>query len=59
MSIDTIIIVSITAGIHIVGFGVFLLWMAAGSPMSIAEFSDWLKKRFLAPSEGDIVIVGR
>lgn len=47
MSIATIIIIGITAGIHVIGLGLFFIWMAAGSPMSVVQFRKWLKKQFL------------
>lgn len=47
MSTATVIIIVITAGIHVIGLGVFFVWMAAGSPMSVEKFKDWLNEQHL------------
>lgn len=44
MSTTTLIIVCITAGVHIVGLGVFFAWMAAGYPMSKAQLQKVLQR---------------
>jgi hypothetical protein len=51
MSIGTIIILSITAGVHVIGLALFFFWVAIGSPMSIAKFKDKLKQQFV-PGKG-------
>jgi hypothetical protein len=47
MSFGTIIILSITAGVHVIGLALFFFWMAIGSPMSVAKFKDRLKQQFV------------
>jgi hypothetical protein len=46
MSIETIIIISITAGVHVIGLALLFFWMAIGSPMSIVKFKERLKQQF-------------
>jgi flagellar basal body-associated protein FliL len=47
MPSSTIIIIVITAAIHVIGLGVFFVWMAAGSPMSMEKFESWLNRQHL------------
>lgn len=64
MSTTTIIIIGITAGIHVIGLGLLLLWMAAGFPMSKDKLKLWLDEQHLPFvkrlfGSRDVVIVER
>lgn len=48
MDIETVLIIAFTVVIHLIGIGLFVVWLAAGKPMSVQEVKDRLKRvRFL------------
>jgi hypothetical protein len=49
VSTEALVLLLITGGIHAMGIGAFLLWMAAGHPTSLVEFKLWFKKQRFLP----------
>lgn len=43
MSTSAIVLLILTGGIHLIGIGLFLLWMAAGHPLSREQFREWIQ----------------
>jgi L-asparagine transporter-like permease len=43
MDLSTLIPIVITVIIHVIGIGIFLVWFAAGRPMSKQQFQRWWK----------------
>ena len=41
MELGTIIAIVITVVVHLIGIGGFLVWFAAGFPLSIEQFQRW------------------
>jgi L-asparagine transporter-like permease len=48
MDLQTFLMIAVTVVIHLIGIGLFIVWLAAGKPMSAQELKAWWKKvRFL------------
>jgi flagellar basal body-associated protein FliL len=49
MSTETILILIITGGVHLLGIGIFILWMMSGYPLSFEAFRKNVKKVHFLP----------
>jgi hypothetical protein len=49
MDLETFLIIAATVVIHLIGIGLFLVWMAAGQPMSMQELKTWWEKLHILP----------
>jgi hypothetical protein len=50
MDVATLLIIAATVVIHLIGIGLFLVWFAAGRPMSVEALRRWWKEvEFLPP----------
>jgi hypothetical protein len=49
MNPETFLLIAATVVIHLIGIGLFLVWMAAGQPMSMHELKTWWKKLRILP----------
>ena len=50
MDLGTLIPIVITVIIHVIGIGIFLVWFAAGRPMSKQQFDLWWKDVHFFPA---------
>ena len=50
MDVWTLIPIVTTVIIHVIGIGIFLVWFAAGRPMSKRQFDVWWKEVRILPA---------
>ena len=50
MDLGTLIPIVITVVIHLIGIGIFLVWFAAGRPMSRRQLQRWWKDVHFLPA---------
>ena len=53
MSNETILILIVTGGVHLLGIGTFILWMMSGYPLSLEQFRKNAKKVQILPKWRD------
>jgi flagellar basal body-associated protein FliL len=53
MSNETIVILIITGGVHLLGIGIFIMWMMSGYPLSLEDFRKNVKKVHFLPTWHD------
>jgi hypothetical protein len=49
MDPETFVIIATTVVIHLIGIGLFIVWLAAGKPMSVQALKTWWKNVHFLP----------